>query len=51
MLAILISMIFGGATMKMVDHQTKYCECYRQNFQDNMCKEIKGSGLQGSCHK
>jgi hypothetical protein len=51
MLAILIAMLFGGVSTKLITHQTSYCECYRSNFDGAYCKSLKGSGIQGSCHK
>jgi len=51
MLAILVAMVFGGVSTKLITHQTSYCECYRDSFKGEYCESIKGSGVQGSCHK
>lgn len=51
MLPILIAMLFGGVSMKAIDSQTLYCDCFRSDFSGKVCQEIKGSGEQGSCRK
>jgi len=51
MLAILVAMIFGGVSTKLITHQVSYCECYRDSFKGSYCESIKGSGVQGSCKK
>jgi hypothetical protein len=51
MLAILIAMVFGGTSATFINHQTSYCECYRDDFSGKYCQSLKGTGEQGSCHK
>lgn len=51
MLAILVAMVFGGASTKLISNQMVYCDCYRDSFKGSYCESIKGSGVQGSCKK
>jgi hypothetical protein len=46
-IAMLIGVLFGGTAHL----QSDYCHCYRDNFKGELCKSIKGEGLQGSCQK
>lgn len=45
-------LIFTGLFAGYNAHKTiSYCECLRSNFDGKFCQSIKGSGVQGSCHK
>jgi len=48
---IILSILIGFLSGAVVDHQTHYCACYRDNFVGKHCQLIKGEGLQGSCEK
>lgn len=51
MVAFLFGFIMGAANLGVVEYQTLYCDCFRNNFSSEQCIKIKGNGSQGSCHK
>jgi hypothetical protein len=51
MFIFLIGLLIGGSSVGVVGYQTMYCDCFRADFAGAKCESVKGSGIQGSCHK
>jgi len=51
MLIGIISLVVGFFTGSMVEKNSSYCECFREDFKSSYCESIKGDASQGSCSK
>jgi hypothetical protein len=49
MFEILFAIFFGVFGGTMIQKQTSYCECFRDDFKGAYCQSIKGKSVQGSC--